>query len=180
MKFKMLKATFAAMVLMASGFANAALIYSDETPITASGQSFSDSVTLSELYENVVLNFVAKGDFGSNSVVETISFSIDGVNLLVWTWDTPGITVVSNVVNFDVTLSGTISISQLLWSTLASDDVLNFVWQNSRAVNPYPTEGGSDFVSFSLTGDVVETPEPSTLAILAIGLIGLGARRFKK
>mgnify|MGYP006110353085 CR=1 FL=1 len=48
-------------------------------------------------------------------------------------------------------------------------------WRNASAVNVFPSRYHS-FVSFNLAG----MPELSALAIFALGLMALAARRFKK
>ena len=42
------------------------------------------------------------------------------------------------------------------------------------------TNNGVVFIAYERTGNSQEVPEPSTLAIFALGIMGLAARRFKK
>jgi hypothetical protein len=75
--------------------------------------------------------------------------------------------------NFSINLSEQASLNGL---SLSSDVRLKF-----QQYDNYYFAGGNDgflFDDISITAD--EVPEPSTLAILALGMIGLGVRRFKK
>lgn len=57
---------------------------------------------------------------------------------------------------------------------------LTFVYDPSQASN-WTEESNANHVGSWLVRDaVVDVPEPSTLAIFALGLIGLASRRFKK
>lgn len=182
MNIKMLKAAVAGLFLSVSGFANAGLIIEDSTDITSDSEEYINAFNLTETsYENIFMELIAKGDYGGNSPFEYIELYIDGNLLAKWDYSTIGISVTENYAHFDYTLSGVVSISDALWTTISADNILNVTWKNSSEVHFYPTEGGPDYVNFSLQGDLIQqVPEPSTLAIFALGIIGLASRRFKK
>lgn len=174
----MLKAAVAAVVLSISSFASAGVIISDATDITTTAQEYNTAFNLTDTaYSNILLELTAKGDYGKNSS-EYIQFFIDGNLLAQWTYDTADISVTENYSEYDYTLTGVVSISDALWDTISSDNTLDVMWKNASQVNAYRSQGGADYVSFSLVG--VEVPEPTTLALFALGLMGLASRRFKK
>jgi len=53
-------------------------------------------------------------------------------------------------------------------------------WQLSIANTGCCAGEGDELVSWSVIANVTEVPEPSTLAIFALGIIGLATRRVKK
>lgn len=166
-------------VCLFAGTANATLIATDTTSITQTAQSYNSSTVLTDTsYTNVFLDITAKGDYGTFGY-EHLAFYIDNILLADWTFNTPGISVSENYANYDYTLTGSVSISDALWSTFSADNNLNISWKNSSAVNPYPSQGGADYVTYSLHGDLVSVPEPATLALFGLGIAGIAFTRRK-
>lgn len=65
-------------------------------------------------------------------------------------------------------------------STFSSVVTLYFTPDSDLEASIFFTSTGSNDFGGAIIDNVKVVPEPSTLAILALGLIGLGARRFKK
>lgn len=218
MKFKMLKAVFAGLVLTASGFANAALIehvtngdfetgdftgwttvntgsglwnINDGTLSTrfgtqpAIGGSF-DAVTTQRGagFHNLYQEFTLSNSFNSllfswsDRLQSGANFSEPNQEFRVLIQDLTGALIHEvfstnpgdprtqvgpNIRSFDLTT---------ILSSYAGQGIrVSFQEQDNRGF----FSATIDNVSFTS-----EVPEPSTLAILALGLIGLGTRRFKK
>ena len=170
------------------GSANATLITSNTTNITTTQQSFSTVVNLLDTYENIFLNVTAKGDYGATQSEEFLKLYIDGVELLNWcagsnsSTSCPNVGVTSVTENssaIDYTIIGGFAISDLLWSAFSSDSILNISWNNGRGVNNSST-GGSDFVTYSITGDVVEASSPAVISLFVLALAGFGFTRRNK
>jgi hypothetical protein len=184
MNVKMLKAVVAGLVLSVSGFANAGLIFSDNTNITTSGQS--DIASFSsigfEYYTNIIFSVDARGDFGENQSNEDIEFLIDGVNFGQYTWDTFGVTSStgsSNISSIDKLISFSFNISALQWANFISDDSVQVTWNNGSGVGDWSNDY-IGYVNYEINGVASQVPEPTTLAIFALGIMGLASRRFKK
>lgn len=176
----MKKSIYLSLLLIPFASAQASVITSDTTSIVSSGQSYNSSVTLSDTsYSNVVLNLEAKGDYGTKSD-ENISFYIDGTLLADWTYSTSGVTVTENHNNYDYTLLGSVSISEALWNSFTLDNILNISWVNASSVAAYSSQGGADYVTYSVEGDSISVPTPESLVLLGLGLFGLGMARRKK
>tara|TARA_R110001583_G_scaffold195495_2_gene374263 strand:- start:654 stop:1211 length:558 start_codon:yes stop_codon:yes gene_type:complete len=184
MNVKMLKAVVAGLVLSVSGFANAGLIFSDNTNITTSGQS--DIASFSSIgfedYTNIIFSVDARGDFGENESNEYIEFLIDGVNFGQYTWDTFGVTSStgsSNISSIDKLISFSFNISALQWANFISDDSVQVTWNNGSGVGDW-SNNYIGYVNYEINGVASQVPEPTTLAIFALGIMGLASRRFKK
>ena len=68
------------------------------------------------------------------------------------------------------TLTGTTTISQADWTNIVADDTVNISLSGSR-----------DWLDFTSSGSVsYDVPEPATLAIFGLALLGFAARRVKK
>ena len=81
--------------------------------------------------------------------------------------------------NSEITLNGLSSGVQASGSFfgIASDDNATFT---NVAYTKSLVYGSFDDVSYSRSNIIASVPEPSTLAIFALGMIGLASRRFKK
>jgi hypothetical protein len=176
MKLKFLKAAFASLLLSSSFLANAALIFSDYTDVTQRSQDDSETfnVTGFEAYTNLVFTVNARGDYGTSSE-ELIKFSIDDMLFGAFDYNTSG-SVIGDTGNKtdDYILNFSFAISDADWNTFTSDSLVKVEWDNDEGVDAR----SFSYVSYSLSGQPV--PEPSTIAIFALGIMGLASRRFIK
>ncbi|GEA11470.1 hypothetical protein [Alteromonas sp. KUL49] len=162
--------------------ANAAVITSDFTELTTTGQTYSETVSLNDTYSSVYVDLIIKGDF-DNVNVEWFRLFADGNLLAEWNTSTAGLTVVTNSATRDYTLSGTFAIAQSLWDSIAADGLLDVSWAIGPFSDPTPTQFGSDFVdySFNATPSFVQVGAPASLLLIACALFGITSlrRRFK-
>ena len=181
MNSKMLKAAFAGLVLSVSGFANAGLILSDSTVVDSAGDSYSelfDTTGFSD-FQDLIFTVEARGDYGNNGSDEFIEFWMDGTSLGQFSWSTPGSLwggtgdqSIDWILNFNVT------ITQAQWSNFSNDNELTISWNNSSEVGLFDSYHTS-YVNYELNGTAAEVPEPTTLAILALSIMGLASRRSR-
>lgn len=170
---------------LASSSASAAVIATNTTAVTTTAQSYNQAFNLvGAAQQNVLVSINAKGDYGTNYVGfdEYLDFFIDGVQLAHWssTNGGPG-SVVMVVDGYDYVIAGTIALTAAQWTQFSADNVLNVSWQNTSMVNPY-AEGGADYVSYTIEGSNVaaEVPEPTSLALIGLGLAGFGLARRRQ
>jgi hypothetical protein len=184
MKIKFLNTAVAGLVLSISclvNFANAGLILSDSTVVNTAGQNYSQTFNVAgfENHTNLVFAVEARGDYGTQSD-EFIEFFIDAISFGDFDYNTAGVTSVvgpTGSAEFDYIMNFSFTISDTDWNTqYANDSQLQVQWTNSPTVG----SAGGYYVDFSLTGNPSVVPEPSTLAIFALGILGLASRRFKK
>ena len=184
MNIKMLKAAVAGLVLSVSGFANAGLITLDPDSLTSPGGSvtYTGLISPTTTFSDAIFTLNIAGDFDNNDSTESVLITVDGFSL--------GRIFDNNTVNdlFDfsnddyigshsnmVNMTGVAVIAQTDWATIIADGTVNITFDFSSGVNcctfPYA------FTSGNITFDSVSVPEPSTLAIFALGIMGLAARR---
>jgi hypothetical protein len=196
MNLKMLKMTIASLVLSVSGFANANLVLqadlSVENTITISATSETSLATVSgthsvgfyladffdsafSLSDTLISGNLTSANNTSDSSPELFSFSTDtGLNVWLFSSDSQ-----MSFTAGELAFSG-----QASWTVDATAyaSALN----GAQSGNVYaPADQSTDIPNASLIGTwevigATDVPEPSTLAILGLGLMGLASRKFKK
>lgn len=195
MTFKTLKMAIAGIALTISNFANAGLVLtvdlSVENTITILATSESSLATASG---SDGIGFLLTDFFDSNFSGLITSSSLLSGNLTSANETTDGTPILFsngldnglNVWSFTDDLQMTFTAGQLAFSGQASWTVsaANYASAINGALagNVYaPADDMADISNASLIGtwQVAEVPAPSTLAILALGLMGIASRRFK-
>lgn len=188
MNFKMLKAAFAGLVLSISGFASAGLIehsYIGATGInvdTNPGSTFDLIITDSFLIDSLVVEIELSGSVFWTDLDLFLSNGFTTVQLLnSIDNDASGLFDVSfddlSPTNLPSTGSAVGSYSPLNALSAFNGQSIAGTWTLTIVDDYVPGENNS-LVSFNLKA--TEVPEPSTLAIFGLALIGLASRRFKK
>jgi len=172
---------FAGLVLGVSSFANAGLIiFSENKDQITPGEDFTFifSPALSSDGGEGILEFLIRGDFSIGaSLGESFGFDIESVI------SETGIQATnSNLItsfDFDDNLF-------MVSRVISSADLTSILSDSSITVNVDFASGVNlNLSTASITttiryNDTTPVPEPSTLAIFALGLMGLASRRFMK
>jgi hypothetical protein len=196
MKNKFLKMTFAGLVLGVSSFAHAVLVLQAdltvENTITISATS---GTSLADVSGNSSIGFYLADFFDSTySLIYTLQSGnlssanntsdnspqlwsdIDSIGLNVWEFTgDAGMTFTAGELAFSGQASWIVDTASYL-------SALN----GAQGGNVYAPADSDDLIANATligTWDIIraeEVPEPSTLAIFALGLMGLASRRFKK
>lgn len=202
MKFKMLKAAFAGLVLTVSGFTNATIIldFDDYESFYLGGTTYSNTFSTYQGFDfynsngngnrygpgnngsawaylnghggNTFIELSGGGNFSFNSLYTRAFSSYTGTMGLVGYLD--GNLVASQ--GFGA--SSTYTLVSALDSGFTNIDRLGLLFYGGEGYRSVYHRYIDD-LSLTIAGSN-SIPEPSTLAILALGLFGLGARRFKK
>jgi hypothetical protein len=196
MNLKMLKMTIASLVLSVSGFANANLVLqadlSVENTITLTATSGTSLATVSGFdttgfyladffdSELIILDTLISGNLTSASNTS------DGTPLLFSASNSVGLNVWTFTDDTDMLFTaGELAFSgQASWTTDAASYVSAL--NGAQSGNVYaPAISDDDIANAALIGSwevigATDVPEPSTLAILGLGLMGLASRKFKK
>ncbi|ARD45442.1 hypothetical protein A3Q33_14785 [Colwellia sp. PAMC 21821] len=187
MNIKMLKSALAGLVLSVSGFANAGLIVDDSvgdgewgtvffnwTGGTIDINGFGDGYAtgLTGVGADDIFFTLLEND-GSDLSAFTGAFvtSNDDSNALGWDADGSTSGLDSYISNFNLNAG-----SYLLTISHCCTAFSGSINDNSGM-----HQGTNDYrISFSDGATLTSVPEPSTLAIFALGIMGLASRRFKK
>jgi hypothetical protein len=207
MNIRMLKAAVAGLVLSVSGFASATLITTGSgTAVTSSDLSayFDALIEGYDItsYTEGGLDIFAPGNHccktgtfyesgGNNSwitISTTSNSAMFGVEFLLDMWWRGSAT---NYLFWETSLDGAVTGSGINYSALMGD-VIGFSdtagFDTLRVGANYSLSQGLGFhqaiaidnLSVQTSIESQEVPEPSTLAIFALGIMGLASRRFKK
>jgi len=188
MNIKMLKAALAGLVLSVSGFANAGLINIDFSTLTQNTQHASfDGVQFSLIggVDSSGNPYVTDGaihnsnnswyptsqilQFSFANLLENIAFNVDNYgsgNGSFWTAFSADNVALE---------TGSFSSGGGLFALTATN--VSYLQFNNNYANYSWNFGVLSFSASEVSRDV---PEPSTLAIFALGIFGLASRRFKK
>ncbi len=202
MNIQMLKAAVAGLVLSVSGFANAGLIVDTGSNAAGtawswgSGQNFSGIfTTISDWNINSIEAFVSNN--GSEGDIDLAIWSSSGNTPLEVLFSSTG-TIAANAASGWYGVSGLNEfLSAGTYWVSAAPGVGVYGVQNGGAPNPLDAynqrQTGQDWqwdfanpgqhlaIGFKIgASEVNSVPEPSTLAIFALGIMGLAARRLKK
>ena len=178
MNFKFLKTAIVSIVLTVSGFANAGLI-----TLNVSGTDYNDS---SNYYlANITFDDSIAGESGSNTILGITDFQMQTFGAFETTFGFEDIDgffwnyLYSNDLGTPGTFEG---LNNRAWFAIgvSNDDGYsmtnsNYIWQDLYLNNSQLVRYTNDPI-----GSRTAVPEPSTLAIFALGLMGLASRRFKK
>ena len=196
MKFYFLKAAFAGLILTVSGLTNATLILEGGTGSTGAGNILLSGGTVVDVSNGAYFNGtttpasdwvwdVANSNGSANPLLFTFSFSLTGFD--VSTAVLTGLWGIDNV--------GSVSLNGNILSSLPNVITNNFNVLHAFSARPgssafvaglnvlsYNVEnrGGPGAFRTSVQVNANPIPEPSTLAILGLGLMALASRRFKK
>lgn len=203
MNSKLLKATLVSFILSVSGYANAGLILdftesSGDTIITVSG---TFDLTGLNLKSNSVWGNVSNGG-GIGTYSQVTVGNIGSDTFYDYHGGTANFDLYTNAFNAGRTMSftghafgiwnyfgssnGNVQIDQNYISGTAlfgQGTLTGWTFAELGLVNSglWLTMKNGETVTVTLNGvDVSSVPEPSTLAIFALGMIGLASRRFKK
>ena len=192
MNIKMLKAALAGLVLSVSGFANAGLI-AQEIEQTIDGQNFIFTLNADDYQVGTssLLTIDVQGDFNSGigSLEHIEAIIIEGVNYGSFEHtSTESYNVVQGPSLFNAyRFSLDFTFDSATTNLFLNDDILDISIYFAGKVNEQygwwtavngERSGPPPYAAVSFAYSQV--PEPSTLAIFALGIIGLATRRFLK
>ncbi len=202
MKFKMIKSALVSIGLMISSFANAGLIFStsgNEITMAVMNESYTLTSNQSQdiLYVAFLDVFLAGGGsvFDSARISGSANYSLNGGPAIALSWwpgwqYRPGFqspwtpedvsflfTLPTNTLSIGdtITINGTLTMNSLLDSNIKVPDVTGSV----QTVIGGHSVLYSDVRSTTF-GAAAQVPEPSTLAIFTLAMMGFASRRFNK
>jgi hypothetical protein len=190
MNNKFLKMAFAGLVLGVSSFANAGLIYLDADSIATGGNLDSSSLIVSAgtiSYVGEIRADHSDGDLiAAGSVGNVFDIATGSSARFDFDFDVSSISFI---------FGGNAGVFNVIASDILGDVVDSFFTNNTGGgafAGPLTLSGagirslswedpGFNFAAIdNMSISTAEVPEPSTLAIFALGLMGLASRRFMK
>ena len=183
MNIKMLKAAVAGLVLSVSGIANAGLIdfsdYSDGTITSIDDVTFSlEGGVDSSGSPYKIRDGLSNSSTGFYPTSQFLTFTFDNlVSDISFIFDNEG----DNNLSFFYAYS----LDDVLLDSFDISDFVDSYSSTATGVSYIKFSNGSPSSSWIFQVDEIsynasEVPEPTTLAIFALGIMGLASRRFKK
>ena len=196
MNKKMLKAALAGLVLSVSGFANAGLITGvGSTLDSIGGGSLIDFTGISGSYTSLTIDnvtFISNGfsiddNFNGNYNMVDRHFTDTNATEITFQFDSI-ITAFSfihgasdNITSLSAYNGVNLIESFAIGNSKGSNDFKYWGLSNSGMTSAVISFSSADYIFIdNFAYKSVDVPEPSTLAILALGIMGLASRRFKK
>jgi hypothetical protein len=195
MKFKIIKAALAGLLLTLSGFANSAIILSGDVASGSGVLTFTTDYSFN-ITSNGTVRGIAFDEWGvTNDENRAVTFVSESINTLLngVLSSLPDIIMADNAGDifgdltpadaylFATTSGILVSVGDILTIQASSFNLAAISNWNSNVDGQFDGDLFLiDNVGIRLSENGAAVPEPSTLAVLALGLIGLGARRFKK
>ena len=175
MNSKMIKSALAGLVLSASGLANAGLITNgDFSTNDLTGWTIVPTSDLANADSGYFFTFDNDGFSGLSQDVAT-----DSLYSYELSFDSKAHQISGNEMQFQIDGSSFDVVTTTDWTTTTynfmgtdSANILSFLFSTDSGTGTW------NFDNVSLTASLVEVPEPTTLVIFALGLMGLAARRF--
>jgi len=180
MKFKLLNTAITCLLLSLSSFANAGLIEVDFSSGTDSnshygtyeedGFNFFSEVT-SDHYDCLANDsrfcfHDGQANSGDNWIRVTYDSGLFDFSELVISSISSGLSIQSNL-------------GHSAFLTSAQSGLQTFNWSNVSYIRMSSADDTTVFID-TFRANMAQVPEPSTLAIFALGMMGLASRRFKK
>ena len=195
MNIKTLKAACVGLILSVSGLANAGLIAVDFEGVTSSIMNISPGSPYTEegFTFTPISNQSAIFDSSEQTMIgnSTDFFGFDSANII-------SLTYISGIFNLDSLLLGPFSYQTIpeidvsitgfysgggavavTYSDISTATTANLGWNNLVRVDFSANDMGA-IDNLNLSTSSTSVPEPTTLAIFALGIMGLASRRFKK
>lgn len=208
MKFKFLKAATIGLTLFVSSIANAGLIdftslgnisnysgHSDFDVITFGGPETDINLAPHVISGTGLVNNSDPLDFGRSYPTEDIiqfSFLNSGIDSLILTFDAQGSDVVTHGLVRAYDIDGNVLEARSWYDSGVNTMNFDFIKDiarlelDSNADNSWRNSNNNSWwysvssINYAQGEGYAQVPEPSTLAIFALGIIGLASRRFKK